>query len=309
MALDTVPWFIGGGAEHSPAVARTLAYAATSGATGVIGPDDLRVTSLPSPGAGVRILPGGGVMENRYPGGTQQSYVVRNPSATDATVSATGSSGGSTRYVVLRIDDPEFGGQAPANVVLGPYVRPVLVSSITNLAYPFLPLAKITQPANTSVITQAMITDLRQLANPRSRREVLSAAAGVATLSSTSGQIFPSYTPAIPVPEWATWVQILVHLSGFKQTASLAEGNLQVTMGGTPMGGALNLDFDNVVDGVRHTTLVTGGGAVPEALRGTSPAFGLRGTRTNASSRPGQFVTDSSTHMAIDVQFSERPAG
>lgn len=214
MALDNVPWFIGGGAEHSPAIARQLAYAATNGATGINSATDLRVTALPTPGPFARIMPGGGVMLNRYPGGGQQSYTVRNPSATDVAVPATGSAGGSTRYVILRVDDPEFGGQAPANVVTGPYVRAVLVNSITNLAYPFLPLAKITQPANTATITQAMITDLRGMANPREKQLVLAKADlidGMQLTGSTSdGQSWPTQGAeySIDVPDWATSMQI-----------------------------------------------------------------------------------------------------
>lgn len=306
MALDTVPWFIGGGAEHSPAVARTLAYAATNGATGVIGAGDLRVTALPTPGGGVRILPGSGLLENLYPGGSSQSYVARNPTATDLTVTAAGSSGQQVRHLILRIDDPEYGGQAPTNVRTGPYVRAVLVSSLANLAYPFLPLATITQPANTSTVTQAMIKDIRQVANPRSLREVTSSAAGDSILTSTTGQAWPPYAPAITVPTWANWVHIIVHLAGFKQEASLAEAALSTTMGGLVMGGALTLDFDNVQDGVRHTTMLTGSGPVPENLRGTSVPFGVRGARLNVSSRPGRFISDQGTHMAVDVQFSER---
>lgn len=218
MALDSVPWFIGGGAEHSPAIARQLAYAATNGATGINAATDLRVTPLPTPGSFVRIMPGGGVMLNRYPGGGQQSYTVRNPSATDVPVSATGSAGGSTRYVILRVDDPEFGGQAPANVVTGPYVRAVLVNSITNLAYPFLPLAKITQPANTATITAGMITDIRTLANPREKQVmyprptlITDPAAGMLLKATTAdGEWFPNAggEQYIDIPEWATRMQI-----------------------------------------------------------------------------------------------------
>lgn len=218
MALDTVPWFIGGGAEHSPAVARMLAYSATNGATGINGPKDLQVTALPTPGAKVRIMPGGASMENRYPGGGQQSYTVRNISATDVDVPATGSASGATRYLIIRVDDPEFGGQAPANLRTGPYVRAVLVTSITNLAYPFVPLAKIVQPANTATITKAMITDIREMANPREKqvmypRPTLTtdpAAGMLLTATSADGEWFPNAggEQYIDIPVWASRMQI-----------------------------------------------------------------------------------------------------
>lgn len=306
MAFDSVPWFIGGGAEHSPAVARMLAYAATNGATGVISPGDLKVTALPTPGAAVRIMPGGAAMLSRYPGASNQSYTPRNPTATDVDVTATGSGGGATKYLIVRVDDPEFGGQVPADRKNGPYVRPAWVTSITNLAYPFVPLVKLVQPANTATITNAMLTDIRELANPRTLREVVSSSGGVAALTSTTGQVWPPYSPVVEVPEWATHAQVLIHLSGFHQDKSLAEGQLAVRMGDTPLGGALRLDYDGVTDGVRHTTMVTGGAALPANVRGTPQQFRLWSARLNTATRPGLFRSDASTHMAVDVQFSEK---
>ena len=307
MALDTVPWFVGGGAEHSPSVARMLAYAATNGATGVISPEDLKVTALPTPGTAVRIMPGGAALLNRYPGATNQSYTVRNATATDVEVTATGSSGGATRYLLLRVDDPEFGGQAPANPRTGPYVRPVLVSSITNLAYPFVALAKIVQPANTATITQAMITDLREVANPRARRDVLSAASTALTLTSTTtAQVWPSVRPSIAIPEWANWVNVIYHVSAFTQRGGAADAELRVYMGETPIGGAVLLDLDAVGDGVRQTTFVTGSGTIPANLRGTNVLFGVKGIRLAVANHPGIFGADGSTHVAVDCQFEER---
>lgn len=307
MAFDSVPWFIGAeGAQHSPAVARMLAYAATNGATGVISPGDLKVTALPTPGAFVRIMPGGAAMLNRYPGAPNQSYTARNPTASDFDVTATGSSGGATKYLILRVDDPEFGGAAPANPATGPYVRPVWVNSIDNLQYPFVKLSKLVQPANTATITNAMLTDIRELANPRTLREIVSSSGGVAALTSTTGQVWPPYSPTIVIPEWATYVHVIVHLSGFLQDKSLAEGQLAVRMGDTALGGALRLDYDGVTDGVRHTTMVTGAQPLAASVRGTPQQFRLWAARLNTSTRPGVFRSDASTHMAVDVQFSEK---
>lgn len=225
MALDTVPWFIGGGAEHSPAVARMLAYAATNGQTGVLRADDMKVVPLPTPGNKVRILTGGAAIENKYPGGGQQSYTVRNATATDVDVPATTSAGAAVRYLIVRIDDPEFGGQVPADVAKGPYTRPVLVSSVENLAYPFVELARINQPANTATITAAMITDTRRIANPQEKQVVIPRplqgadvpAAGFDQLNGATvdGQPFPFYAQGVSqggnlirIPEWATRMQI-----------------------------------------------------------------------------------------------------
>lgn len=308
MALDNVPWFIGGGAEHGPEVARMLAYAATSGAEGVISPTDMRVTALPTPGGSVRVYPGGAVMLNRYPSAPNQSYTVRNATATDVAVSATGSGAGATRYVILRVDDPQYGGQAPANVTTGPYVRFVLVNSITNLAYPFIPLARINQPANTSAITGAMITDLRKVANPRVKTVVQSGAATAEVpMQNATGTRWPSFQPMVEVPEWATYMTIVATISSVGHLGGDAEGFLTATLGeaGASQFRAPNTSYDleqGPWEGERHTFTIGGEGPVAAALRGTTQRLATEG---RFSAGPGYLITKGGTHVIYQVQFQE----
>ena len=94
MAWDSTPWFVGGGAHHSPEVARVLAYAASSGAEGIVTPEALRVRPLAVPGTSVRIAPGACLIVNRYPGGAWQTYVGRNPVEHTVPITAAGAGGG-----------------------------------------------------------------------------------------------------------------------------------------------------------------------------------------------------------------------
>lgn len=307
MAFDSVPWFIGGGAEHSPAVARMLAYAATNGATGIISPGDLKVTALPTPGAAVRIMPGGAAALSRYPGASNQSYTPRNPTATDVPVPATGSSGGATRYLIVRVDDPEFGGQLPADVVNGPYVRPVLVSSITDLAYPFVPLAKIVQPANTATITQSMITDIRELANPH---QVSYVEMGIPTIGAkmetSAGAVFPSFRPSVEVPTWAGHVSIVATIASVAAVGGNTYGEMAATLGlmGSNQFRSANTNYDVDLSGVetRHTFVIGGKGPVPAALRGTTQQLGTEFRRIEG---PGYLITRRGTSVIYQVTFYE----
>lgn len=304
MALDTVPWFIGGGAEHSPAVARMLAYSATNGATGVNAVGDLKVTALPTPGASVRIAPGGACMVNLYPGGGQQSYVVRNASATDVAVSATGSSGGATRYLILRIDDPEFGGAVPANVKTGPYVRAVLVTSITNLAYPFVPLAKITQPANTATITQAMITDLREVANPRSYRRLFLAPVTTAKdLTSATMVAWPGPTASVDIPSWATYANILGQVVAAAQNNGPTYGEVALRFNGVQgQSSAYDLNVaSSAMNGARAYPLVMRWEGNISAAAGTTKVLDVLGRRSGE----GFLRADTATQLLLDVEFTE----
>ncbi|MFF2822611.1 hypothetical protein ACFVRV_06110 [Arthrobacter koreensis] len=307
MALDNVPWFIGGGAEHGPEVARMLAYAATAGSEGIISSTDLRVTALPTPGSSVRVYPGGAALLNRYPGAPNQTYTVRSPSSTDVAVPAT-SGAAATRYVIVRVDDPQYGGQVPANRVTGPYVRYDVVNSITDLAYPFIALARINQPANTATITGAMITDLREICNPRRKELVLMGQPTASqNMTSATGQAYPNYRPNIEVPSWAVEVSIVTTIASIASVVGNTYGELATTLGnsGTNQFRSANTNYD--VDygsstEQRHTFVVGAKGKVPAALRGTVQPLGTEFRRIDG---PGYLATRRGTTVIYNVTFSE----
>lgn len=316
MAFDSVPWFIGAeGADHSPAVARMLAYAATNGATGVISPGDLKVTALPTPGAFVRVAPGGAAILNRYPGAANQSYTARNATATDVAVTATGSSGGATKYLILRVDDPEFGGATPANPATGPYIRAVWVTSISNLPYPYVPLVKLVQPANTATITNAMLTDLREVANPRTGR-VQRMTRGIPTTDLTTQlpdfQNWPHYVPQIDIPEWATHVQATLQVYGVGVINAATLGDWELVIGWAP-GPVLISDMStydlNQFGTAGNPMRVPAMGLIidkpiPAAMRGTTQTIRGRGGRSLASGT-GFLRSDHQTQISFDVWFME----
>jgi len=320
MALDTVPWFIGGGAEHSPEVARLLAYTATGGAQGVTQAGDLRVAALAVPGTAVRIYPGSAVLPNRYPGGGQQSYMVRNESAsTEVQIPATGSTGGATRYIILRVDDPQYPGQlTPADVKFGPYVRATYVSSITNLAYPHVVLAKIVQPANTGTITQAMITDLREVANPRTLEVVrpnpiIMSDTGLALgATGADGEVFPNAggTQSIDIPTWATRVQIRAEWLGVRIPSSAGYGEYWAEYGPylRPSTRAytsqrFNWDADETSPVYRTNWIMHDDLYVPAAVRGTSQVFYMKGRiLLDKVNKP---ALDAKSGVVMSVRFLE----
>ena len=217
MALDPVPWFIGGAAEHSAEAARNIAWNATQGRTGVATPTSLRVRALATAGGGVRISAGGAAIESTYAGASQQSYTVRNDATETVSVPANTGSSTITRYVVVRVSDPQYAGSAPSNPVVGPYVSFQVVSSLTS-THPQLVLARLRIPPNTSTITSSMITDRRVLLSPR-RSEVVharprimadnSAGVNLTVRVSAGGEYFPGGNGSpnqfsVEIPEWAT---------------------------------------------------------------------------------------------------------
>ncbi|GAA1513848.1 hypothetical protein [Brevibacterium permense] len=168
MALDQA-WAVGGGAENPVEGARLSTYTATNGGRGVILPDDMKVSALPTPGPFVRAVSGACVSPNDYLGedGGGQSYTGREGSSTDIPVAPTGSSGGQTKYLIWAVHDEQYErGLTPADKVNDPRNNYEWVSSVNGLTFPHVPLVKLVQPANTATITNSMLTDIREVANP-----------------------------------------------------------------------------------------------------------------------------------------------
>lgn len=329
--MDRTPWFVGNGAQHSPEVARLLAYAGTSGAEGVVGVADMRVQSQAVAGASVRVLPGAALILNRYAGGGQQSYVARNATQTDIPVTATGSGGGRTDLVVARVLDPQYEGQPPVDPTDFDYARVVIIQGVPagtvtaaqlNLGYPAIALAKITLPASTATVTQSMITDLREVAIPRRKTELrvlqLTGGQSVTLASGTAypdgGQTFPVETEAawgkIYIPDWATYCKIIMTWTGIGTPQGNAAGFLWAQVGGT----VNPANFKT--QAVKYDTLNAGGFTrqmyrapdlryIPAALRGTSQNFYPRGNVLSGAAS-ARLTMDAASGIDLQVEFMEQ---
>ena len=322
MTFDPKPWFIGlEGVKHSAEVARTLAWAATNGASGIIKPKDLRVRALTVPGGGVRIDPGGFVIESKYAGASLQSYIGRVPTETTLDVPATGSSGGVTRYVVARVDDPDYpgGGNVPEVPNDATYARPVLVSSLSS-SRTEIPLARIKIPANTGTITQSMITDLREVANPRTWVVDRSAPLNLVdaeTLTSTStGERFPNGggMQLIDIPQDATRCIIEAEWLQINEPGGEAYGKCWIEWG--PLAEGSTTDRVYSTQKFRWNTPGSSGSSrniwkvsqemwVPAEVRGTEQTFSMRAVLDYASSNAARPKMDRWSGITFKVTFQE----
>lgn len=321
--FDPVPWFVGGGAQHSPEVARLLAYSALGGAEGITTPGDLKVLSRAVPGAGVRVVVGSAAILSRAAGGGQQTYLARNPTEEPLNIAATTSAGGRSDLIVIRVEDPFMAGEpwaAPTNPLVGPYVFARVISNVPstttsvaqlNLGYSAIELARIDIPSSTATITQAMVTDLRKLARPRQLRMVeMNGPTAEIALTSANGMYWPSFRPTVAIPTWATHVAMVTTLSSIGQRGGDATGVFTATIGapGATQFRATNVPYD--VDqlasgsvGQRHTLICGGAGALNTALRGTSQVLGVEG-RLDVG--PGYLITVQGSHVIFDLEFFER---
>lgn len=323
MAVDPVP-FVVHGAKHSADVFRQAHHDATSGAEGISTKGSLHVKATGTPSNQVQVAPGGATILNSYSGGAGQSYSARNASTTLVTVPASDSTGSKSWKIVLRISDPQFGGQAPADPLVGPYTFIECVSASAAITDPHIVLADVVVPASTATVTNGMITSRRELANPRSKRVVLSRPnvtgdAGM-TLDSASaypdGEWFPNVGGpndsgwyGVDVPSWAVRMQIRCEWNGIVNNSNPGAGWFWVTFG--PGGGGSTPQYQTQAFGWNSTSgnymtnwqMEQDVWVRPE-WRGTTQNFYPRANWTTRNS--GAFVGLSATSgMVFAVRFLE----
>jgi hypothetical protein len=323
MPWDSVPWFTEGGAEHSSEVARLLAYTAFAGAEGIVGGGDLQVKALATPGPAIQVLAGACAILNRSTAATYQAYAARLPTADRVDIPSTVNRARSD-LIIARIENPYSYGEswpAPADPKVGPYVFTRVIPDVPSTTKSVrqirpgdsaITLARIDLPAGTTNITQSMITDLREMANPR-RRRVVRYMHGHRTGGDSVGDIkhptfeeFPQGSRwPIEIPEWATSATIIAHWAGLVQrNAADSYGYLRARLGSldTPL---TNFDCDWVGTSQRYTFVGGGTVAIPASMRGTVQDGVLEGC--GRSGYTGQLLADAGSTMFLDVEFVEDP--
>lgn len=315
MSWDSVPWFVGGGAEHSPEVARLLSYAATRGAEGIIGVADLKVSQLAVAGAGFQVAPGACVIYNRSAGAALESYIGRMAAAeTKMGVSPTGAGAGRSDLVIARITDPQYAPwMPPADRRVGPYIETFIVEGVPagtttakqlNLGYPAIALARIDLPASTAAVTNAMIVDLRKVANPRNSRDVeIGLPGSVRSTGATNTWVQAAPFGAVfDVPEYATTAEVTMTVSGLLVATAAVLGELRANFLGS-VSQATVVDENHSGSDERCTYVVGGRFAVPANMRGSMQSAALDFRRTGGT---GALKTDTSSTIVADIHFSER---
>ena len=299
------------GATHSAEQFRMLVRDLARGAEGVTEGDDLKVTQRGTPGAGVTISDGSGVVKGRV-STFQGHYSVCNQGSDDLDIAATG---GSVRsdMVILRVEDPEYEGTLDPEVDEVCYFQVISNVSSSATAIPDgrtgIPLARIDIPASTSTITNAMIHDIRKVANPRRDRTrsldsppALTEDSGDGNWRTLGGASAPW---SVPVPDWATKVIVSIDVAGLRLSTDPILGQIRFLLGASLTGQAVNLDDDGT--NVRRIAAMTA-----DTL--TLPSSGYRGTTqtltpqfVGQTGEGGKIGWDSATTLLADVEFLEAP--
>ena len=328
MAMEQVPYLLGGGFEHSEKVMRAALSAATSGAEGIVNAGDFKVKATSVPGTNITVDPGTALLRNTNEQG--QTYACRANESTEIPVQATGSSGARTDMVIARIDDPMYGvGEgnfdpetwegAKFEIIRGVPAN-VWQARQLNLSYPAIALARLSIPASTGTITPSMITDLRKVALPRKERSLFvhprTVADGDSELRSTSetGMYWPEgITWRVDVPDWAQRVRVVGQLGGIMMRAAggNAYGRIWIRLGGLndPDGvDSQETSWDlpsNMVGNVRESWTFGDDRAVPAGMRGRDVVIAPRARVIAADNKASRPLADSLSVLSIDVEFYE----
>jgi hypothetical protein len=326
MAFDSVPWFVGGGAEHSPEIARVLAYAAFNGNEGVLSSTDLAVSALTTPGAAVNVGPGACAILNRATGGMYQAYAARNISTIPVSVAATGATPRSD-MIIARVEDPYMAGEPwadPANAKVGPYVFARLISNVPNtattvaelnLGYSAIPLARIDIPANTATITQAMLRNLRRVANPRRERIMLTVNPTLPDAGPTENtwKNWPDQAQwNVQIPAWATGAVLSWTLHGVRveRNSTTVDGSTygqtRLRIGGAEQQVTQGASYDIVTDkSISVDRYTIGGGdtrSIPASIRGQTHQIRIQASRSGGNE---SINVDAGASVVVDVEFFE----
>lgn len=332
MAMERVPYLVGGGFEHSAEIMRVMLAAATSGAEGIMTPGDMKVNPLPVPGTSVVVAPGNALIRNSYSGGAGQTYATRAPEQTELPIVATGSAGGRTDLIVARIDDPTYGGgpfdpltfeAAKFEVIRGVPANTKTTKGL-GLNYPAIALARVTLPASTGTVTAGMITDLREVALPRKERHLyvypLVQGDGIHRIVNKRdiGDWWPNPDTVtgwrIDVPEWAQRVRIIGQAGGvlIRRGSANAWGRVWARIGSIYDERGVNTqetswDLDSGSAGNVRESWITGADrSVPANIRGEQGMYvGLRGRVISSDNDNSLPVLDSLSVVSIDVEFYE----
>lgn len=335
MTFENTAWAIDGALLGS-SLARRAEYAAVGGAEGVVQKNDLKVTQLAVPGVGLLIEAGVGLINNGYQTNPNETYVVSNPSTHTIPAEAMPAASASARsfIVAVVVGDPDFsqtghpfmGSDDPpvGEEQSFAYVRPVLIevlnSSVTELTgqYPALVLARVDIPANTTTITNSMITDLRHLARPRQSQEAFVSPGGTWTNGSPryipAGSGFADwgpqeFRPEVRVPEWATRAILIVHVNGarFNDQGANVAGRLRAKLGSTT-GPQTIFDYEATTGGgIQRDNLMCAGEYDVSGLQGQDVFLRVEGHQ-NAPASPTnaqRLRLQNGSQMIFDVRFFE----
>lgn len=343
-----VPIYIDANARHRPRSLRLLAHMALAGREGVLEPDDLAVRAFLAPTGQIRVAPGSWGVASTALGGAGEAYADKFTAEIVKTVNPTDAAG-RTDLVILRVKNPYVEGTGdwpiPADAENGPYWDIDVIHGVPpntnsvhayNAAWSAITLARITRPANTTVVQQGHITDLRSLVDLSGERIIIidnppaepppiaekiwtesTPCQNSATIPSTqtgSWAYFPLAADwQVPIPTWA--VGLDVNITCNPQVTGDVWGGMRLVIdegsGVVDTMGIIPADYDfNYFGGPgpeRVTHLVGGTGLLAARHRGKIRRFRLQVRSYDSGNHSGHLAQERGTRVNVLLNFKRVP--
>lgn len=321
MTFQASAWSVDGNPRNGM-FERGMLQQAVESQQGILGPLDLIVQATTPNSQGVQILPGQCVitgLETSFQG----TYYAQNQ-GNDTSLSSFTPTGGTTRsdMVVAQAQDPTWTGSPWGNAASGPIVVPAIISNVSSSAttppggISAIPLARIDWPANTSIITQGMITDLRQVANLQRFRQMQSLQGiwSTASASPTSATVVDWPANAlwtINIPSWATFMMASWTLFNLLQNTGFGAVTCSFypVIGSSPSSPIVawpsSLANSNAANQSRLAVGGNGQIAIPASIRGTTQTLQFAASGSNTG---GTAAMDASSALIIDYEFLGLPS-
>ncbi|MEU0236787.1 hypothetical protein ABZ234_03785 [Nocardiopsis sp. NPDC006198] len=292
----------------------------------------LQILPLTVPGTSVRATSGGATILGAE-AAFQGSYFAFNVGDAEIPVSPTGSGGGRSDLVILRVEDPNISGTPwTHDVTTDPVYYFRVIEGVTNTTTDVpagttgVALARIDIPANTATITAAMITDVRQMANPKRLRELrvqrgqgLEDGRWDEADFTSDYERWPQHDWTVTIPEWATQVQVVANWFSVLYPAPNGTGGTYdarglVRVGLVGSGGnvlntpstAYNVNPITSTNGYRVNIGLTSQVNIPVAMRGMT--CDLRMYAKCDADRIVFLVADGWANFSVDLEFRENAA-
>lgn len=297
------------GGRHSARAMRLMIRDLARGRQGIAEAGDLKVLPLQTPAPGVRVGDGSALIHGARP--WQGAYTQSNVGDTVVDVPPTGPFA-RTDLLILRVEDPEYEGERDPRAEDIGYFHLIQGVGEDTTTVPEgmtgVPLARITLPRNTAAVTADMITDLRQLASPRTER--------------TLHTVHPKDTETVPdphghwatwpkdaawdidVPAWATKATIVVTLSGLRAEAGSIYAELRTRLG--EQNAKPTVVDDDGTTTRRSTVTLADTVTLPAAYRGTRQHLSVQINQVDKYG-DGDLTVAKGTTVTADIEFTESP--
>lgn len=318
MTFGGQPMFVDG-ATHPAELVRGMIRDLAGSREGIIRSASMRVSQRAVAGGGVRIADGSCLIQGKFTA-WQGYYYGRNIGDQDVPIAATGAAARSD-MVIARVEDPQYEGvlNPATDATFYPYVASNVAGTATKVSdvsatMTGIPLARIDIPANTATITDAMVVDLRQMANPRRSRQMFNfRQAAVEDLTSAAWVQWPvGASWSVAIPDWANQAVVSVLFNSLRgnrvdaNTAGGFWGGLRAGLGGVAYtresGYDWNIPAVNNYD--RSMMAVADSMAVPANMRGTTTSLWTEGYKTGGNP---SLEVDSYSSVLADLEFIEVP--